>query len=503
MIILWYATYKQEAMNDAERRDGYVRDLEQQQQNTDELCDSLGPYAPPECYRGPQRCPDDVSGGGGVTNPVPDGSSAAGTVRDGWNSCMCEHVGERLLPGTCETAEDRERAECQRNPDGPDGKPKPECRKFDPAVDESSEENRECWYTNCGPGLMPQYSAIAEQCTCGEQPQPIGTLTDRCPEMTVAYCLEEDCLKAICGSLDNGSTPFGNDPDCQTDPFGWPGSLDAMVFTAPERIRVHSLPDERFLMFDLRGQEALAALTSAQYAPTFERLGTTLRQRVTMYGASTSGQTGAVTVLCNNAGSGLNHGYLGECPLNGALDGLAATCDIPMDLSTLGDCLDGQFNLEYHVDAAADWVGIGPFEFVDNDILPADPRLPCDPPGFGEMVLRANPSLVLSSGWTQFPSFQFANGALGALSTMVYAPERTCPESNLCGSDCCESGEFCLNGQVCARSSTGAPVSSLPTNWPPECVEDSDCPIGNLCEDGECVSKTFTLPPCVEQCPTL
>jgi hypothetical protein len=496
--------------------------IQEIQRDRQEACEEFpdNPYCtdPPDVNQ-TEQCPPEASSG--VADPSPEQGDSGREYWDLVNGCICDVVGGRASPYgfvLCpETAAEREERECTEDPTGPDDGPNrnPVCGKYPPpgGDDAPTDQSKDCWRKRCvDPLARPSLEFAACDptietcsyvpiCVCASDLTTIGSDLP-CDLDDLAYCLDDACLCAPT----NTEPPWGNDPDCQLDPSIWPGSLRSMLLARPERVRVHRVaPDKKLLVFDTYTGGSHSVLTAAQYTSTLEQVGTTLVQEVMVVGPMASGQIGSVEMYCHNPSTGLDGGLLGSYPIFSGAPGVLTENRMSPDLSVLRDCFAGEaHHLEIAAEAAAEFLGLGRPTFEGNLTTPLSPSPACPRPDPFDFEPGVNPTLAVASGGSveQGQTFQFRSGFVREIPATLFMPRRTCPASDVCGSDCCGAGEICLDDRVCADSSSGSPQPSLPTNWPPECLTDGDCSVGAVCEDGSCVSKTFELPPCVEDCPS-
>jgi hypothetical protein len=57
------------------------------------------------------------------------------------------------------------------------------------------------------------------------------------------------------------------------DPAGWPGSLDRLLRSNTDAVRLHQLGQESFLMFDARVERAPSVVTATYNRESFASLG--------------------------------------------------------------------------------------------------------------------------------------------------------------------------------------------------------------------------------------
>lgn len=221
-----------------ERTRLFRRELEEQQRHTDDLCNQLGDTAPPQCNR---RCPefalDNVSAY--YTTTAPDsGLPRQVNELDQLNHCMCKHVGERLVGGGCESEEDRERQECLRNPDGPDGAPKPECQRHLMPMDLDMTVLRGKMCERMLPNCDGVYLTEQRACGCADVTINPGDATDLCRNADAINCGPEGTLDLkTCACVYSGTSAPGygtQGPGCLLDPVNFGANVRPMLTTQPE-----------------------------------------------------------------------------------------------------------------------------------------------------------------------------------------------------------------------------------------------------------------------------
>jgi hypothetical protein len=276
-----------EQQTQQERIEYWEGQLERQQEHTDYLCRSAGSTAPPQCDR---RCPEFDFGNvsGFYATSRPSGAPREINEVDRVNHCMCKFVGESLTGSSCETAEDRERQECLRNPDEPNGAPKPHCWQYLQPMDLDMTVLRtrmcEKIYPNCNDNA--DYMTPDRTCGCGNVPLSSASRASLCPNANVTDCGPDNMLDlrtCQCQGAGTGAPAFGTQgPGCLLDPTNFGANVRPMLAPSPNVLMTDFLPTSSGTLPVIRtvpGYQPFA--TSALQIADFPRtLSSTLKLKV-------------------------------------------------------------------------------------------------------------------------------------------------------------------------------------------------------------------------------
>lgn len=353
--------------------------------------------------------------------------------------CLCKVMEEEYeqrtgtslgLSSACPSEVDQAQLDCLANPFGPDDAPRPECvRLLLPGkISDDAWRARICNAARCPEGLKPSLHSD-DACECIQPPPTVGREGLGCAASEVAYCTEDNTAPCECMSTNNGSVPHGNDPFCRLDAAGWPGSLDGLLRSNTDAVRLHQLGQESFLTFDARVERAPSVVTATYNRAAFTNIGTVVRQRTLVSAAPRVGENLDLQLYCTNYENNLIHSFMGQCRLNTQAPGVPGSCDIPLNSSTRSSCLGGNFQFEYVSQAPPAYrgtIGAGPWTFRGTLTAPATVNPVCPAPQPFDVFPQTNPVWDLAGGTPINPNpvFELASGRLLTIPPALFLPER-------------------------------------------------------------------------------